>query len=337
MSVFKTILLFFMLFSCITLYPESFRTIVSGNVEVNLDNITGSSIPLGINNSVVINMGSETRFFKGIEIEISAPQSWLSYKGSVVMALYTNLERQTTAGISDIEGRRIAFEPLPPKLQIIYHIPVRQPHGLKSSPYVTIPTMVTPPSAFPVLFRLMPAAKGLSDELERMVFNFTVRPILSDEGAAKLILRYPSQLKDKPITILIDDAQIDNLSEMSLLKDIPLKEILLKEGEHHLVILSEDYRNESRRFVIERAKILELIVDLQDPTPVIIFEGPENALIFLDNAPVPENRGPIAVTPGLHEAKFSIGDYTIIKTINIQRGKTYRVALTVDLSIQESE
>lgn len=323
----KRILIFLLLFPAFILYSESFRTNVSGNVEVTLDNVSGASLPIGINNSVIINLGAETRFFRGIEIEVSAPQAWLSYRGSLVMALYTHLDQTAASGISDIDGRRVAFEPLPAKLQIVYQIPLRHAHGLRSSPYVTIPTGVTLPSSFPILFRLLPVAKGLSSELESMVFNFNVRPILSDEGAVRLIPRYPAQLRGRPFILLIDDVMIENLSE-------PL---LLREGEHHLVILSEDYRNESRRFMVERAKTIDLILELQDPTPIIIFEGPENSSIFLDNVPVPNNRVPIAVTPGQHEAKFSIGDYTITKSLNIQRGKTYRVALTVDLSIQESD
>jgi hypothetical protein len=111
----------------------------------------------------------------------------------------------------------------------------------------------------------------------------------------------------------------------------------LREGEHHLVVLSEDYRNESRRFVIERARVLDLILDLQDPTPIILFEGPQNAEIFLNNNPVPGNREPVTVEPGTHEVRFKIGDYTVIRTLNIQRGKTYRVALEVDLTIQEED
>jgi hypothetical protein len=89
--------------------------------------------------------------------------------------------------------------------------------------------------------------------------------------------------------------------------------------------------------VVERAKTLDLILELHDPTPIIIFEGPENASIFLDDVPIPQDREPVTVEPGLHEAKFHIGDYTLTKTINVLRGKTYRIALAVDLTVQESD
>lgn len=311
----------------IFLHGESFRTIVAGSVEVTPDNQTGNTISVGINSSVLINIGEETRFFRGIEIEISAPQTWLSYRGSLVIAVYNNLTPKISDGIADLNGSRIAFEPLPGKLQTIYQIPLRQTHGLRTTPYVTVPTGVVPIDTFPVLFRLSPAVKGLNAELESMTFNFIIRPVLSDEGAVRLIPRYPPQLRGKPFTLLIDDEIVENISGNRI----------LKEGEHHLVILSEDYRNESRRFIVERAKTLDLYIELQDPTPLIIFEGPENAVIFLDNVPVSRNREPVAVEPGQHEAKFQIGDYTVIRTLTIQRGKTYRVSLEVDLTVNEED
>jgi hypothetical protein len=272
-------------------------------------------------------MGAEKRFLKGIEIEISAPRAWLGNRGSLAMTVYNNLEPKTAAGVADMEGRRIAFDPLPDKLQIVYQVPLRQAHGLRTTPYITVPAPVTQIETFPLLFRITPVIKGLQEEIENMKFSLIVRPILSDEGAVRLIPRYPPQLRNKPFTVLIDNTVIKSLSE----------QYVLKEGEHHLVVLSEDYRNESRSFVVEKAKILDLTIELQDPTPLIIFEGPQNAKIFLNNTPVSRNREPIPVEPGQHEAKFQVGDYTLIKTLNIQRGKTYRVVMEVDLTIHEED
>lgn len=311
----------------IHLYAESFRTIVESAVVVTHDNVAGSSVPVGINSSALIRLGEEQRFFRGIELEITAPQAWLPYRGALVMAVYSSLNRQPAAGIADLEGTRIAFEALPGKLQTIYQIPLKSSHGLRTTPYVTIPAAITQPAAFPILFRLMPVAKGINDELESMIFTLTVRPILSDEGAVKLTPRYPPQLRGRPFNILIDDVLIENLAEQHL----------LKEGEHHLVVLSDDYRNESRLFLVERAKVLDLTVDLQDPTPLIVFEAPENAQILLNNVLIQKNQEPIAVEPGQHEVIFRIGDYTIAKTLNILKGKTYRVAMTVDFAIHETD
>jgi hypothetical protein len=327
MPIIGILLTIFLLFPTISLQAESFRTTVEGSIEVSPDKTAGGSVSLGINSSVLITLGAEKRFLRGFEVELSAPKEWLGQRGSLVIAVYNNLTPKTAAGVADIDGRRIAFDPLPDKLQIVYQIPMRQSHGLRTTPYVTVPAGIAPVETFPLIFRIMPVTKGLQEEIENLKFNLTIRPILSDEGAVRLIPRYPPQLRNRPFTAIIDDTVISSLSD----------QYVLKEGEHHLVILSEDYRNESRSFIVERAKILDLIIELTDPTPLIIFEGPQNARIFLNNAPVPHNHEPIPVEPGQHEAKFQIGDYTVIKALNIQRGKTYRVVLEVDLTIHEED
>ncbi|MCL2264865.1 MAG: hypothetical protein FWC22_02375 [Treponema sp.] len=312
---------------CLFAQPETFRTAVDAVVEVTSNNITGTPATIGINNSIIINITSDPRFMRGVELEITAPQSWLAYRGALVMILYNNLSILTASGVTDLTGNRVAFEPLPSRMRIIFHIPIRQQHGLRTTTSVTVPSSVVLPASFPIMFRLMQVSKGLPDEFERMTLNFIARPIMSDEGAIRLVPRYPPQLRNRPFTVLIDDEVISNISE----------QILLREGEHHLVILSDDYRNESRRFFVERGRIVDLIVELHDPTPIIIFEAPQNAQIYLNNALVSNSREPIAVEPGSHEIKYQVGDYTVIRSITIQRGKTYRIALTVDLTIQEEE
>ena len=115
----------------------------------------------------------------------------------------------------------------------------------------------------------------------------------------------------------------------------PGEERLLREGEYRLVIQSEDYRNQSTRFVIERAKILDLFIELQDPRPRIIFEFPENARIYLDNVLLSNLRAAVPVEPGIHEVRFQISDYTVIRTLTVQKGRTYRVALSLGVEITE--
>lgn len=306
---------------------ESFRTTVDGVFEVTPERLAGNTANIGINNSVIINLGGELRFLKGIEIELVAPQNWLQYRSSLVMLMYNNLSLQTASGITDLTGSRIAFDPLPSRLRIIYQIPIRTAHGLRTSTSIIVPTSIIATATFPIMFRLMQVSKGLPDEFENMTLSLIARPILSDEGAVRLVTRFPPQLRNRPFTVLINDEVVNNISE----------QIFLREGEHHLVIRSDDYRNESRRFFVEKARVVDLILELQDPTPIITFEAPQNAQILFNNTLITNLLEPIAVEPGIHEIKYQIGNYTITRAINIQRGKNYRIALAVDLTIQEEE
>jgi hypothetical protein len=319
------ILVILILFFPPSLKAESLRVLVAGIAEVSLEIPEGSSIPLSFTDSVLILLSQDIRFFRALELEFTTPQSYLPHRGSLAIALYADLDRTPAIGVSDLQGRQIFFEPIPNKIQSIYYIPLRQDQSLKTTPYVTVlPRTVS--ASFPILFRLLPIIKGLDEKIETMRFSLLVKPVLSDEGAIRLVPRYPENLQGRPFTVLIDDQVIEN----------PGEERLLKEGEHHLVILSNDYRNENRIFKVERGKILELAISLQDPTPLVIFEAPKNAQIFFDNQIIDALETPMPVEPGVHEVKFQLSDYSIVKTLMVQKGKTYRVSMAVDVQVSES-
>ncbi|MFP3042440.1 hypothetical protein LQZ19_11555 [Treponema primitia] len=299
----------------------------AGNILVSQDNPGGDSISLSYTDSVVITLDREIRFFKGIELELIVPQAYMAHRGSLALALYANLDRAPEAGTANLDAQQISMEPIPNKIQIIYQIPIRSNHGMRASPYSSLPTGIVPPESFPILFRILPAIKDLGEEVETMPFRLSAKPIFSDEGAVRIAIRNPEQLPRRPFTVLVDDEVVERPREIRL----------LKEGEHQLVIISDDYRNENRRFLVERGKILDLSITLQDTTPLVYFEAPDKTLIFFDNEAVDNGRQPITTEPGLHEVRFQMSDYSVVKPITIQRGKTYRVALAVDVSISEGD
>jgi hypothetical protein len=321
------IFLIIIMFFPVSLEAESLRAFITGAAEVSLQSSGRVSISLSYTDSALILLDRDTRFFRAVELEFTAPQNYLVHRGSLAVALYTDLDRIPEPGVAELQVRQIFIEPIPNKIQSIYQIPLRQAHGLRTSPYATVLPDVISPSSFPVMFRVLPVIKGLHSEIESMRFTLQVRPILSDEGAVRLVPRYPENLQGRPFTVLIDDQVIEN----------PNEEQLLREGDHHLVILSSDYRNENRVFKVERGKILELAIALQDPTPLVIFEAPKNALIFFDDQLIDFPEGPVPVTPGIHEVKFQLSDYSIMKSLVVQKGKTYRVSMEVDVQVSESD
>jgi hypothetical protein len=307
------------------LYGESARVIIAGTSEISLAN-PGASIQLSYNSSALIKLGQDLRFYRGIELELNAPQGWLPYGGSLAVVFYADLNTAPAQGVADIEGRQIFFQPLPDKIQNIYQIPLQAHHGIKNTPY-TLVTGALPAASYPLVFRIMPVIKGISEGMESLVFTLHVKPILNDKGAVKIGFRYPAQLQAKPLTVLIDDMVVEK----------PEEELLLNEGEHHLLVLSDNYRNESRRFLVEKAKILDISIALKDPTPLILFEAPENAVIYLDNGRIHNPQEAFAVEPGIHEIRFQLSDYSVTRSITVQKGKTYKAVLLVDVNFSENE
>ncbi|MDR3335701.1 MAG: hypothetical protein LBT16_00720 [Treponema sp.] len=316
---------FSLVFPCV-LKAESIRVVIAGAALVSAESPGGVSIPLSYIDSALISLSPDVRFFRGVELEFTVPQAYMAYRGSLALAIYGDLNRIPEKGVADLNARQLNFEPVPNKIQSVYQIPIRRQHGLRSTPYVSVISTTVPPNAFPLIFRVMPVIKGLSEDFETMRFNLNVKPILSDEGAIRIGIKLPENLQDKPFTLLIDDQVIER----------PQEERLLREGEHHLLILSEDYRNENRVFMVERGKTLELNITLQDPTPLIIFEAPANARIFFDNVQIDPGKA-LMVEPGNHEVRFQLSDYAVVKPLSVQKGRTYRVAMAVDVLVIESD
>ncbi|MDR2803282.1 MAG: PEGA domain-containing protein [Treponema sp.] len=315
----------FLFFLNSELNAESVRVFVKERIDLSGDVPAGVSVSLSYNDSLLIFLNQDVRFIRGIELEFTAPQSWLPHSGSIALGLYSNLDKTPVRGTADIECTKLFFEPIPNKIQTIYQIPIRAQHGLRGTPYLTLFKNPVMPDRFPLLFKLTPIMKGWSAEIETMRFQLTVKPIFSDEGILTVNVHHPEFQPNGEYVMLIDEQVTDNSGV----------EMFIKEGEHTLTLLSSDYRAENRRFLIERGKTLSLSVTLHDLTPLIIFEAPEQARIFIDNTPVARTDSPIAVEPGTHDLRIQVSDYTIIKTATIEKGKTYRVAFIVDMQVAE--
>ncbi|MDR1149521.1 MAG: hypothetical protein LBK66_12915 [Spirochaetaceae bacterium] len=317
--------IFFLFLSNSVIYAESFRVLVKDRIQLNDDSAAGVSVSLAYNDSVLIFLPQDVRFIRGIELELTAPQAWLAYDGGISFGLYSNLDRIPGALPTDIECTPLFFEQVPDKIQTIYQIPLRAQHGLRGTPYLTLLKTPALPENFPLLLRLMPSAKNWNKELETVRFQLNVKPVFSDEGILTVNIQPPEFFPNGTYVLLIDEQVINKLSA----------EIFIKEGEHSLTLLSPDYRAEKRRFVIERGKTLNLSVPLHDLTPLIIFEAPEQARIFIDNIPIIRTETPFAVEPGLHDIRIQVSDYTIVKTAAIEKGKTYRISIIMDMRITE--
>lgn len=308
------------------LYAERIHVIVKDKIVLNGGEPAVTAASLSYDDSALIFLQGDIRFIRGVEFELTSPQSWLSQQGSIAFGFYSNLNKIPDLNLNtEIDSTQLVLEPIPNKIQMIYQIPVRAQHGLRGTPYLTLAKTPVPPEDFPLLFRLTPITKNINKEIEAMRFHLSVKPIFSDEGTLIVSIHKPDFLPNGSYTVLVDEQVIEN----------PGTESLVKEGEHTVTLLSTDYRSENRRIVIERGKTLHLSITLHDLTPLVVFEAPAQARIFVDNTAITRTNAPLAVEPGIHDIRIQISDYVISKTVSIEKGKTYRIAFIVDMEVTE--
>ncbi len=307
---------------------EDLRALVAGVATVSSDNSEGVRLTMGYDESIAVLLQKDSPFVQGIEIEIKSPQTVIAAPGGFAYELWRRIDPSPDKKRFAYKGERIIMQPLPARAGYAIQIPVRADHSLRPTPYATLIPAIVEQKDFPFLFRLVPISKGASAEVESAKFQVRVRPLLTDEGALSLRLRYPEGGAERyPVSVTVDDRKVDAASPL-----------LLKAGQHRLGVSSEAYRDESRSFAVEQGKTIELVVELQDTTPVLVVEAPDSAVVTLDGVRVDHVSKPsMTVEPGDHTAACRIGDYSLTRKFTAYRGKTYRLVLEIDLQVQEGQ
>ncbi len=318
----------FLAFSAVRAEGEGVRTVVAAVLRISAERPEGESASLGYADAVAVYLENPSPFIQGIEITLRIPKPMQSAQGAFAWTLYRSVRPAPSEDQVAYDGDRVLSQALPARAGLVLQIPVSSRHSLRTSPYATVLPVVLDAKALPALFKLSVLTKGLSPEQERALYQVSVKPLFTDEGALRLTLLHPEDLpKALPPNVYIDEKRIDTWNDL----------ILLRKGTHTLQVSGEGVRDETRTFAVEPGKIFSMEIRLQGTKPVLFFEAPANAVITLDDQAVDHASSVrLTVEPGEHTVVCRIGDYTIVRKFSAVRGKTYHIVFAVDVQIQES-
>lgn len=312
------------LFSLISVNAETFRVRQTHIADMKKE-VTSHTEYLGFNDVLAITLPDENQFLKGIELEFKLPSDMLIYKHCIGFSFYTNISPSPDENTFDFTGKRIYINTLPARLSMVLQIPFSENHSIEETPYATLMPYSIVEGNDTVFLRLQPITKLLPENIEDLIFEVSVKPLLSDEGIFDLSLVYPDN-EHKGIAVFIDEKPVSNYD----------KPIMLSAGMHYLAVTSENYRTEVRTFAIDQAKTTRLEVQLRDTAPSLIITAPENASVFIDGTPASWGEEPITVSAGEHTVKFVIEDYEVSKTVTAINGKTYNISVSFDVQVTET-
>ena len=321
----RKIILFTLLFSSIliALQAETFR-IRKTNL-INLDNsYSEQTVKIGINDGISVQLPNDKTYIEGLELKIQIPKIINDWRDCVAFSIYDEVSPLPGASQIDYSGKKIYVTPLPQKLNWIVQIPLQEENSIKSSAYVSKINVIPSVKDNFTFFRFQPAMKGVPDETYEAELLVSVKPILKNLGELTLFVQNSAGEK-LFAEIFIDDNPV-------ILKN---NKIFLKPGVHNLSVQNSDYRNEFRSIVIEQAKNTEVKLTLRSNDPVLKITAPANTQIFLDSKQIQADGKEFVVSEGDHTIRYLLGGYEMIRTVNIQRGKSYNVNLIVDMEISE--
>ncbi|HUX37660.1 MAG TPA: hypothetical protein VMV44_07115 [Rectinemataceae bacterium] len=316
--------LFLLLLSVLwPLAAEDFRTLIGATVALPQDP-QGVKVSVAYNEAIGITWSKDLLFVQGFEIEVKSPAAALAMPGSMAWEMWKNVDPVPDKTHYGYGGDRILTQVLPARAGVAYQIPTRGDNSLKDGPFSTLLPTVVDPASFPFVFRLIPITKGSTPELERERFSVKIRPLFTDEGGLRIAFKYPVGVEKGDVAVQIDGSDVD-----------PSGLLVLKPGSHALHVSSAVYREESRSISIDQGRVLDLGIELEDTTPLLLVEAPDSAVILLDGAKLERTKTSFAVEPGEHSILCRIGDYSLTRKFTAYRGKTYRMVLAIDLAIQE--
>lgn len=325
--------LLFTALSAASLYAETFRVAKCHVVELKEDTSYSASEKVGLNDALTIRIPEERLFLEGIEIKMEIPEETATWRDCCGAYVYDGIRPNPTPQQIDFSGNKIFFGVLPGKLSWVLQIPLTQNAQFKTDQYTkTIEKIPSAQGNF-VFVRLQQIMKGVPDEVMNSKITFTVRPILSDKGLIKLKLTYPELPEGiaaaDTVTVFVDNVPY-------LTADVE-KGIVMETGIHNISVISENYRTEVRKVRIDQAKKIEVPVELKSIEPSVIITAPEGAKVYLDEEPFDSLGKETLLEEGDHKIRCKIGDYEILRTVSVVKGRTYKVNLTVDLQIEEGD
>ena len=308
----------------IFVYADPFRTKIAAVVTLSMSDLNGQVVTIGASDAIAIQFADDSVFLRGVEIEIKLPRMT---SGSMAWSIYKSITPFPKTDKVSFDGECIISQPVPDRASFVLNIPYGDRGNLKSSPWATVIPSLVKAKEFPIVFKLEQISKGIPPEVESSGFKVRIRPIMTDEGMLKLIVKgRDTQLSETDVEVYLDEKPLLNWA----------KPLFFKKGNYTIQVRAPGYRDEVRTVFIESAKINEMTILMQDTIPEVILEAPANAIIQFDGVVIDFLKDPqFNVDPGEHTIMCKIGDYTITKKLTAFRGKTYRIVLSVDLEIHE--
>ena len=303
---------------------ETFRVRKVCPVVLPGDSAEEQSAVLGINDSLAVFMPDDMTYLEGFELKIKIPQIIADWRDSVAFSVYDGIRPKPNVSTIDYSGTRIFVTPIPAKLSWIVQIPLKKQASVKDNGYIARIDAVPDVSGGYTFIRFQPAMKGVPDETYEAKLNVIVKPVLMNKGTLRLDVSAPDG-KNASYELFIDDEPAGLLNG----------KILLDSGKHNISVQSEEFRSEVRTVFVEQAKTSEVQVVLKSLAPTLMVTAPENSNVFIDEKKVEAFGTEFVVSEGDHIVKCQLGSYEIVRSLFVEKGKSYSVNLAVDLEISE--
>lgn len=314
------------LFAAASAYAETFRVRKLFPVTITGTPAEEQAVTAGINDSLGVFLPEDLTYMEGLEIRMQIPESIAEWRDSVAFSIYEGIKPVPSEKIIDYTGSRLFVQPLPTSLSWTVVIPFKKANSLKDGMYTTKIDQIPDISKHFLFLRLQPAMKGIPEETQEAEISIVVKPILTNKGKLRVTTdQSASDAKTKTYALYVDDAPFESDKDG----------VFIDPGVHNVSLVSDFYRGEMRTVRVDQAKTTTLAIQLRSLEPTLIITAPDNTVIYLDDKPCDKIGKAFTVSEGEHKVRFLMGNYEVVRSLTIEKGRSYTASLSVDLKITE--
>jgi hypothetical protein len=300
------------------------------NVEPAGEALTGN---LALEEIILAGTAGDARFFDALEIEVTIPATVADIPGAISLLLLTTGTIAERAGVAEINGTAILFQPLIRAGKLTLQIPLHPEAETNASAAVTVLDHVLSPEDLPVAITVLSSMKGLPPEFSTAQFPVVVRPVARRVGSVEVAytledgseFQLDSYLSPE-FALEIDGESVDIESEY-----------LLEPGLHRLTLTSDKYQDQALTIGIEQARAAQLAVPLVLALATVSYTAPRGSRVYVDGRALDAEIGDFTAPPGEHTIVVVVGDYTVTRRFSVEEGREYNLSVTMDVAIEEAK
>lgn len=306
---------------------ESVRGFLSGTMDLSSPKISDQTLTLGLEEMVAIIPGNKSRFLQGAELTLQIPAPLRNQADGFILLIYKRVTPAPAGDIRNYQGIEAAHFVLPNRSRFYVNFSVGSTGGSArpSGPDTLNIAETIHPDEFPLLMTLISLSKGIPRDIEGNPLTVKAVPVWNNLGALTLKVTNPDL--DEENLVLKIDGKVRPWSP----------EIVLPEGMHLVSLGAPGYGDESVNIAIQKGQYSSLEMTLRKQAASLVFEAPDDAVVFLDGEPVTLGPGKtMAAEPGTHTITMLLDDYRISKQFQLNPGQTLKLSLFLDILIQDN-
>ena len=334
----KTLVVIFFLIILQLSYSDDIRGQIKGITIIDpVSHGPIEEIILSSENIFAIRLTNEEQRPVRIQLEIRLSDTLRNNPNTFALFFYNNVTPTPAMNISNYTGSLVKYIVL--QRRGTHFIDLYLRHQPSRNEIIPGTDVITPRdfknSFSPIVIAMLPVMKGIPEHLLRESISVKVTPFYPDRGNLSIDVfeRSNSPLNNnnpRKITdyrLFVDNRLIDNTSGIQ-------ENLILPIGIRRIRIEKDGYIPFEESFLVKNNEKNTLVAHLTRESPHVVIQAPPEAQIFI-NGVQHRQREFSNLGVGEHTFLLRLGEYSISRRINLEKGKRYLIDILLELDITE--